>query len=168
MEVDMKVENPNRPLMPRRPCKKKSLNRVGQVFGFAVLAAVVLSAVGCGSGGENHVAVHRVQGVIQFRGLAMEGAFVSLHPKSATDGVPTPRATVAKDGTFTVTTYNGNDGAPEGDYVVTVQWYKPVQVGNDLVGGPNVLPAKYASAKTSDVQIRVAAGENRLRPLQLR
>ena len=39
--------------------------------------------------------------------------------------------------------------------------------GNELVGGPNVLPAKYASAKTSDVQIRVAAGENQLNPIQI-
>jgi len=138
-----------------------------RLFGFAVVAALLLF-VGCGRGEKNHVAVHPVQGAIQFRGQPMEGALVSLHPKSATDDVPTPRATVAKDGTFTVTTYDGNDGAPEGDYVVTVQWYRPVRVGNDLVGGPNVLPAKYALAETSDVQIRVAAGENRLQPIQIR
>jgi hypothetical protein len=164
----MKANNASQPLVQQRLCKKTNLNRVAQVFGFAVLAAVVLPACGCGRSGENHVAVHPVQGAIQFRGQPMEGAFVALHPKSATDGVPTPRATVAKDGTFTVTTYDGNDGAPEGDYVVTVQWYRPVRVGNDLVGGPNVLPAKYASVRTSDVQIRIAAGENRLQPIQLR
>jgi hypothetical protein len=131
-------------------------------------AAIGLLAAGCGRCEKNRVAVHPVQGAIQFRGQPMEGAFVSLHPKSATDGVPTPRATVAKDGTFTVTTYDGNDGAPEGDYVVTVQWYRPVRVGNDVVGGPNVLPTKYASAQTSDVIISVASGDNQVRPIQLR
>ena len=93
--------------------------------------------------------VHPVVGAIQFRGQPADGAFVSLHPKNATEGVPNPRATVAKDGSFVVSTYDGNDGAPEGDYVVTVQWYKPVRQGNDLVGGPNVLPPKYASPRTS-------------------
>ncbi len=134
---------------------------------FAVLAVLALTFTGCGRSNPNRVAVHPVQGAIQFRGQPMEGAFVSLHPKSATDGVPTPRATVAKDGSFTVTTYDGDDGAPEGEYVVTVQWYRPVRQGNDLVGGPNVLPVKYASAQTSDVLIRIAAGENHLQPIQL-
>jgi hypothetical protein len=114
------------------------------------------------------VPVHPVTGAIQFRGKPVNGAFVTLHPKAPADGVPSPRASVAKDGSFAVSTYDGGDGAPAGDYVLTVQWYKPVKVGNDLVGGPNVLPAKYANAKTSDIRITVAAGENRLRPIQLR
>ena len=142
--------------------------RAKRLIQCAVMASLVLSVVGCSRSEKNHIAVHPVQGAIQFRGQPMDGALVSLHPKSAVDGVPTPRATVAKDGTFTVTTFDGNDGAPEGDYVVTVQWYRPVRVGNDLVGGPNVVPAKYASAQTSDVLIRIAAGENQLKPIQIR
>jgi hypothetical protein len=134
---------------------------------FAAVAVLFLPAIGCSRSDKNRVAVHPVEGAIQFRGQAMEGAFVSLHPKSAPEGVPTPRATVARDGSFTVSTYNGNDGAPEGDYVVTVQWYRPVRVGNDLVGGPNVLPQKYGSAETSDLIVRVAAGENHLKPIKL-
>ena len=59
----------------------------------------------------------RSSGAIKYQGQPIDGAFVSLHPKSATEGVPNPRATVAKDGSFTVSTYNGNDGAPEGDYI---------------------------------------------------
>jgi hypothetical protein len=133
-----------------------------------VLAGIgILSSVGC-SKSDNHVPVHPVAGAIKYQGRPVVGAFVSLHPKTATEGVPNPRATVEKDGSFTVSTYNGNDGAPEGEYIVTVQWYKPVRQGNDLVGGPNVLPVKYASARTSDVKIRVAAGKNQLQPIQLR
>ena len=135
----------------------------------AVLLAILVTLpnIGC-SKADNHVPVHPVLGAIQFRGQPVEGAFVSLIPKSPVDGVPNPRATVAKDGTFTISTYNGDDGAPEGDYVVTVQWYKPVRQGADLVGGPNILPAKYASPRTSDLSIRVAAGENHLNPIRLR
>jgi hypothetical protein len=130
--------------------------------------ALLLPAIGCGKSDQNRVAVHPVQGAIQFRGQPTEGAFVSLHPTAAIEGVPKPRASVAKDGSFAISTYDGNDGAPEGEYVVTVQWFKPVRQGNDLVGGPNVLPAKYASPTTSDVRIRIAAGENHLQPIQLR
>jgi hypothetical protein len=148
--------------------KIKSFISAMQLSTVTAVAVLVAAAVGCSDSGKNRVAVHPVQGAIQFRGQPTEGAFVSLHPKSAAAGVPTPRATVAKDGSFTVSTYDGNDGAPEGEYVVTVQWYKPVRQGNDLVGGPNVLPVKYASARTSDLKIRIAAGENRLQPIQLR
>ena len=144
------------------------VENVSQLFGFAVAAALILPALGCGRSDKNHVAVHPVQGTIQFRGQPIEGAFVSLCPTSAIDGVPAPRATVAKDGSIAVTTYDGNDGAPEGEYVLTVQWYKLVRQANELVGGPNALPPKYASAKTSDLRVTVAAGENRLNPIQIR
>lgn len=135
---------------------------------FAAVTLMALTLVGCGKGDKNHVAVHPVQGAIQFRGQPTAGAFVSLSPKNPIEGVPAPRATVAADGTFTVTTYDGNDGAPEGDYVLTVQWYRPIRQDNELVGGPNVLPVKYASARTSDLRITVAAGDNHLKPIQLR
>jgi hypothetical protein len=133
----------------------------------ALLASVILPAIGCGKA-DNRIPVYPVLGTIQFRGKPIVGAFVSLHRKSDLNGIPGPRATVAPDGSFAVTTYDGGDGAPEGEYVLTVQWYKPVRQGNDLVGGPNILPAKYASPRTSDVRISVAAGENRLQPIQLR
>lgn len=142
--------------------------RVRQCIRCAAVALIALPLVGCGRGEKNHVAVHPVQGAIKFRGQPIAGAFVSLSPTNPTEGVPAPRATVGPDGSFAVTTYNGNDGAPEGEYVLTVQWYRPIRQDNELVGGPNVLPAKYASAKTSDLRITVAAGENQLQPIQLR
>jgi hypothetical protein len=145
--------------------QRRGIRRLNSVLVWAGCA--LLACVGC-SKSENHVPVHPVVGAIKYQGQPIAGAFVSLHPKSPTEGVPNPRASVEKDGSFTLSTYNGNDGAPEGEYIVTVQWYKPVRQGNDLVGGPNVLPAKYASARTSDVKIRVAASENRLQPILLR
>jgi hypothetical protein len=136
--------------------------------GFAVVSLVLVTALGCGKADKNRVAVQPVQGTIQFRGQPAAGAFVSLSPKNPIEGVPAPRATVGADGSFTVTTYDGNDGAPEGDYVLTVQWYRPIRQDNELVGGPNVLPLKYASARTSDLVVTVAAGENHVKPIQLR
>jgi hypothetical protein len=110
-----------------------------------------------------------VHGVIDFRGQPLVGAFVTLHPKSAPGiDVPTPRASVAADGSFALTTFDRNDGAPAGDYVLTVLWYRPVKQGGDWIGGPNVLPKKYASPRTSEVSVTVAAADNRLKPIRLR
>ena len=47
-----------------------------------------------------------------------------FHPaKPLPAGVGKPRATVQADGTFKLGTYDGADGAPEGDYKVTVEWW---------------------------------------------
>jgi hypothetical protein len=124
---------------------------------------------GCGKQDASRVPVHPATGALSFRGQPASGAFVSLHPKdSATVGAPSPRATVGPDGKFALSTYDSQDGAPEGNYVVTVQWYKPVRQNGDLVGGPNVLPQKYASIRTSDLVIKIAAGENQLQPIVIR
>jgi hypothetical protein len=137
------------------------------VVAFALTFAALIT--GCGRSDANRVPVHPTTGAIQFRGTPVSGAFVSLHPKlGAGTSAPSPRATVGPDGRFALSTYEGQDGAPEGDYVLTVQWYKPIRQGNELVGGPNVLPRKYASAKTSDLIVKIAAGENCLTPIQIR
>jgi hypothetical protein len=134
-----------------------------------IAAAIGIStSIGCGKS-DNRAPVFPVRGEIHFKGQAPTGAFIVLHPKSGPNpDAPSPRAMVGPDGSFALSTYNGQDGAPEGEYVLTVQWNKLVKQGNDVVSGPNVLPAKYASPRTSDIKITVASSENRLKPIQLR
>jgi hypothetical protein len=139
-----------------------------RTLGLYIAAAAVVILVGCGRGDSSRVPVHPVLGAIQFRGQPIVGAFVALHPNNGVTGVPSPRATVGPDGSFALSTYDGNDGAPEGEYILTAQWYKPVKQGNEVVGGPNVLPRRYSSPHTSDVKVLVVAGQNRLKPIQLR
>jgi hypothetical protein len=74
---------------------------------------------------------------------------------------------VAKDGTFNVRTYGAQEGAPEGDYKVTVLWYKPIKNGPDFTSGPNVIPQKYTQPETTDIQVKIAAGQNNLPTIQL-
>jgi hypothetical protein len=61
------------------------------------------------------------------------------------------------DGSFRVSTYSAFDGLPEGKYAVTVVQRRPFrrQDGSD---GPNLLPEKYAAAKTSGLTIEVKEG----------
>jgi hypothetical protein len=123
--------------------------------------------VGCGKDAQQNVPTFPVTGTISFQGQPIPGAFVTLHPIKPVANAPTPRASVAADGSLRVSTYNGGDGAPEGDYVLTVEWYKPIRNGTDLVAGPNVIPKKYASPRTSDLKVRVAAEETRISPISL-
>ena len=135
--------------------------------GLAAIACVV-AITGCGEAKPDRIAVHPAAGTITVKGQPAPGAFVTLHPKSSPgENVPTPRASVDKDGSFKVSTFDGGDGAPEGEYVVTVRWYKLVKTGGDTVAGPNVIPPKYTRPESSDLTVRIAAGENKLPPIKL-
>lgn len=129
--------------------------------------ALALS-VGCGKSETAQAPVYPVKGKITFRGYPIQGASIALHPKAgAQAGVPTPRASVDQQGNFTVTTFNANDGAPAGEYTLTVLWYKPVKQGADTVAGPNALPPKLAKPETSDLTVTVTAAPNELPPIKL-
>jgi hypothetical protein len=126
-----------------------------------------VAVIGCNEAKPDRVAVHPTAGTITVKGQPAPGALVTLHPKSApAENVPAPRANVDSDGTFKLSTFNGGDGAPEGEYVVTVRWYKLVKKGPDVVAGPNVIPTKYTRPESSDVVVRIAAGQNTLPPIK--
>lgn len=151
-------------------CKTTIVSRPGRRFGVglfgAALAAIAL--VGCGEAKPERVKVFPVKGTVTFKGEQMPGALVAFHPKTPLgEGVPNPRASVAKDGTFTVSTYDGNDGAPAGEYVLTFQWYKLLKQGADVVAGPNVIPPKLGNPATSTVTVTIVEGENNVQPIQL-
>jgi hypothetical protein len=135
------------------------------------LAALTLAVTGCGTD-DTYVGVPvvPVEGTVTFRGKPVKGALVALHPLGAAHraAAPNPRATVQDDGRFRLSTYTHDDGAPEGDYVVTVQWFRTVNRLGDMGPGPNVLPPKYAKPESSDITVTVMAGANQLPTIALR
>lgn len=150
-------------------CKTISVSRPGKRRGLGLFGAALLSIalVGCAEAKPDRTPVFPAKGTITFKGQPVAGALVALHPKAPIAGTPNPRANVGKDGAFQVSTYVTADGAPEGDYTVTVLWYKPIQKGPDVVSGPNVIPAKYANPNTSDLVVSIKQGENDLPAIAL-
>jgi hypothetical protein len=132
-----------------------------------VIASASLSA-GCGKADTNCLPVFPVKGQVQFEGRATPGALVVLHPARVDSQTPRPRGKVDKDGAFALSTYSANDGAPTGDYTVTVEWQGLVGSGEDVRLGPSLLPPKYSNPRTSDLRARVVEGSNQLPPIQLR
>jgi hypothetical protein len=130
---------------------------------FASIATLATS--GCG---ESHVPVFPVSGRITYLGRPPVGAQVVLHPvnSSQTSGV-VPVGVVNKDGSFTVTAYEPGDGAPPGDYVATVQWFKIVNDTGGAGPGPNVLPAKYARPDTSPIRVSVKEESTDIPPIEI-
>ena len=138
--------------------------RTASIFG----AGLVLALVGCGS---SQNPVHPVRGKVLFEGKPVPHALVVLHPTEDAGGhAPRPRAQVGEDGSFSVGTFAGNDGAPAGDYAVTVQWFlTSAKKGVDSDAPPtNRLPVRYAAASTSGLRVRIEPGDNELPPLHLK
>jgi hypothetical protein len=140
--------------------------RLGIAFGLLVLPPLA----GCGRGDAlERLPVHPVSGSIAFGNKSLEGGLVVFHPVAGSDPRVLPaRGVVAADGTFAVTTYESNDGAVVGEYIVTVVRTPLVERDGDQIAGPNVLPEKYSRAESSDLTVHVQAGPNQLSPLTLR
>jgi hypothetical protein len=133
------------------------------------LGAAVLFALGCG--GSSRKAVHPVRGRVLVDGQPAAEALVTFHPVRAGKDQPRAVGNVDAQGNFSLTTYAQGDGAPEGEYQVTIHWFLATPVP-DAPGGEeyqtvNALPARYGSAGSSGLRVTVARGSNELPAFQL-
>jgi hypothetical protein len=80
-----------------------------------------------------------------------------------------PFAKVGADGSFTLTTYEEGDGAPEGQYGITVDWrpapknskQPKLSLGDEGGGGgQSVLNPKYSNPNTPFMTVTIKKGDN--------
>ena len=113
----------------------------------SLLPLIAAAALAAGCRNEPDVRkAYPVTGTVTINGTpAPAGLQVALTPQfTETDRYPIhPWATTRDDGSFTITTYYADDGAPEGEYVATVTWppnpVSPYPTG-DLMGGAFAKP----------------------------
>ena len=93
---------------------------------------------------------------------------VVLHPIDGdVEGIQKPIAYTAADGTFSLTTIKQGDGAPLGQYAITVE-LRTQTIGEEVVrNGPNLLPPKFAHPKTSMLRFAVNEGTNKIPTIDL-
>jgi hypothetical protein len=135
---------------------------------FFAAAVVIAALAGCSSKNiEGRKAVFPARGKLLVDGQPAAGAMIVLHPVGGAYDAERPTATAGPDGSFELTTYVGQDGAPPGEYIVTAQWY--LSANKDAPGPwPNVIPDKYARPESSDLRVQIAAGPNELQPIAIR
>ena len=123
---------------------------------------------GC-SDGDGRVPVYPVKGKVTVAGEVPEGALLVLYPAArGGENELRPSAKVKHDGSFHLTTYEADDGAPSGEYTATIQWNKLIKRGQDYVGGPNVIDKRYTSRDTSPWKVTVTTGPNELPPIEIK
>ena len=135
-------------------------------FRAVLLVAVTIIAAGCGSQ-DDRKPMFPISGRLTFKGEPMTGARVGFHPLND----PDPRAvratgTAGEDGRFALTTYLTGDGAPAGEYAVTIYWPgkrpkgQALEPGEDAEMPPDRLNRAYADPKTVKLRATVRAEPN--------
>jgi hypothetical protein len=113
---------------------------------------------------ERQKPVHPVRGQVFVGGKPAVGAFVlfipALEAPDAPD--PRPRATVKEDGSFVLSTYGEEDGAPAGDYLVTVTWSPNGSDDEDKLG------SRYNDRAKTPLKVTVKEGSNELPAFKLK
>jgi hypothetical protein len=98
-----------------------------------------------------------VTGSVFFHGRPAEGVRVAFHPsRTPGDRGLTPQGLTGADGSFHLTSYTAGDGAPAGDYVVTLYWPVPGP-DDDVHVHPDRLGGRYADPRTTPLLATVPA-----------
>jgi glycine/D-amino acid oxidase-like deaminating enzyme len=138
-------------------------------FCAALAAGVVAALLGSGCG-PVHAPVYPVKGQVLLDGKPAPQATVTFHPLGG-DKERTPSGQTDDQGNFTLTSFSSGDGAPEGEYAVTVTCFRTAATRNPTEGdytARNVVAPRYANPDSSQLKATVTRGSNELPPFQVR
>lgn len=119
---------------------------------------------------EDRIPVHPVQGKVTYGKKPATGAVVVLRPTSPSQPQELlPRGEVGADGSFQLSTYVKGDGAPVGEYAVTITWpQQKIDAAGDPMIGPDLLRGRFNKPRSSPWKVQIHEGNNELKPFQLR
>jgi hypothetical protein len=128
-------------------------------------------AAGC-SDGPKEKPVYKVRGKLTYRDKPMAKALVSFYALGGDRSTPA-HATADENGRYVLHTYRADDGAPAGDYVVTVYWPAPRPkplpknelidpVDADQLDTVDRLKNQYSHAASSQLRTRVEPRDNEI------
>jgi hypothetical protein len=119
----------------------------------------------CGDSKYGDHPPYPVLGQVLVNGEPAKGLRVALfHEGDWGERAIVPQAWTDDDGRFVLETYGVKDGAPAGDYKVTVEW-PAYRRGKNW--GPDKFGGKYVKPETSGLTAHVEKGSNQLPPLEL-
>jgi hypothetical protein len=127
------------------------------------LALCTIAFIGCGGANKGPATVE-VIGTVTLNGSPIEGANVVFCPNDGSDARRlSSQAATDRDGRFRLTTHTGGgkfkSGIVPGKYDVTISKLDTASIKNTMSPPKNLLPAKYADPKTSQLKADVAAGQ---------
>jgi hypothetical protein len=108
-----------------------------------------------------------VRGTVTQDGKPLAEVMVVLHPFTPpTDPFPLPLGYTDEQGKFELQTLRPGDGAPAGEYAITLELRELRRSGEEMTrDGKNLLPSRYATLKTTPLRATVVEGPNDLPPI---
>lgn len=162
-----------------------ALNSHPRITVTAVLIALSFGGAlaGCGDAGVKGPKPYPAEGSVSVNGDTPVDAIVTLHPMDKSVTIR-PNGQVDDEGRFKLTSHVLGDGAPVGDYKVTVVWFKeqvasaaPAAVGpiTSMSGGAaesktqpmDRLRGRYADPETSGLKCIISAEPNEIPEFKL-
>jgi hypothetical protein len=134
---------------------------VGTLLGF-----ILLVAGGCG--GDGGPTIYPVSGKVLVDGKPAVKALITFHPMSGPKDQAIPYAETGADGTFRPSTRLTGDGAPAGEYALTILWPEVKIDHGEEISGRDRLGGRYANAGDSNLKLTIKEGENSLPPIELK
>ena len=141
------------------------------VRGGAIASLFALCGLACSGSSQ----LNPVQGKVLYKNEPLAGALVTLHPKGSADvKADRPVGLTKDDGTFTVMT-GQQEGAPAGEYMVTIICSRSVnkKAGKVMSLGAeeetaDILRGMYADVNNSKLSVTITSGPNQLEPFDLK
>jgi hypothetical protein len=137
--------------------------------GGCLLAAGALVALAAGCGRTKGPRLYQVKGSVRINGEPARDVNVIFTPVAPPQGGDTPlspAAVTGEDGSFRLMSFEPGDGAPAGDYQVTVIY--PMNRFNKYLAGIDRLGGKFANPKASRLTVKVEQHRNDLPPFDLK
>jgi hypothetical protein len=144
--------------------RQPSQNRSQRGYFAVLLLVVAATAASCGR--SDRLLLYPVEGTVRCQGRPAVGALVVFHPQDPSEKIQKlrPAANVDAEGRYCLSTYQPRDGAPPGEYRVTVVWPSP---GSGERPGPDRLGGRYAKPAQTPLAASVREGSNMLEPFDL-
>jgi hypothetical protein len=133
-----------------------------------VVVALGVGLAGCSGSRRDQPPVYPATGQVFVSGQPAANAHVQLHAVDTPSLRPLfPHAIVGVDGTFRLTTFRTNDGAPAGTYALTITWPSPPRPGHNE-DGPDRFRGRYADPQQPVRRVEIKVGPNDLGRIDLK
>jgi hypothetical protein len=116
-------------------------------------ASLVLA--GCGATPSGRMNVLPVSGQVLLNGQPLPDAVVVFHPLQpfSDKSADFPRAVTDAKGLFRLSTYSANDGAPLGEYLVSIDAAPPAE---SILKPPDPLAGRYRDPRASGLKATIS------------
>ncbi len=143
-------------------CLSRGDTNMHSFCSLTTISVLLIVVSGCGKN-DGRVKVYPTSGKVLVRGTPAEGARVVFYPVSEElkkPGMPIPYGSTDSSGNFKLRSYDADDGAPEGDYNISIVWLDvpPDKAEENPLSAKDRLAGKYSNPQTSKLTTKVEKG----------